>query len=117
MPFISDTIKNAKSVIQNRIVFTAFAVVAFLSSQASSVFAESAGHQPGGEANLKLPDLSKVQFLGIDGHRLLLAGILVSALGLVFGLLIFMNLKKLPVHQSMRDISELIYETCKTYLI
>src|SRR5262249_20217296 len=81
------------------------------------VFAESAGHQPGGEANLKLPDLSKVQFLGIDGHSLLLVGILVSALGLVFGLLIFMNLKKLPVHQSMRDISELIYETCKTYLI
>jgi K(+)-stimulated pyrophosphate-energized sodium pump len=72
----------------------------------------------GGEANLVLPDLSQVTFLGgIDGHTLLLAGLLVSGLGLLFGLTIYRQLKHLPVHQSMREISELIYETCKTYLI
>jgi K(+)-stimulated pyrophosphate-energized sodium pump len=75
------------------------------------------GHRPGGEANLLLPDLSSVSFLGVDGHTLLLAGILVCALGLAFGLMIFVQLKNLPVHRSMREISELIYETCKTYLV
>jgi K(+)-stimulated pyrophosphate-energized sodium pump len=69
-----------------------------------------------GEANLKLPDLSSVQFLGIDGHKLLLFGIIFCIFGLVFGLVIYSRLKNLPVHRSMRDISELIYETCKTYL-
>jgi K(+)-stimulated pyrophosphate-energized sodium pump len=73
--------------------------------------------RPGGEANLVLPDLSSVQFLGLDGHTLLLIGIAVCVLGLVFGLMIFTQLKNLPVHRSMREISELIYETCKTYLI
>jgi K(+)-stimulated pyrophosphate-energized sodium pump len=75
-------------------------------------------HHPGGEANLRLPDLSQVQFLGgIDGHTLLLSGLGVSLLGLVFGFVIFQQLKALPVHRSMREISELIYETCKTYLV
>src|ERR1051325_925968 len=71
----------------------------------------------GGEAALKLPDLSQVLFLGIDGHKLLLIGILFCFLGLLFGLAIYVQLKNLPVHRSMREISELIYETCKTYLI
>ena len=70
-----------------------------------------------GEANLKLPDLSQVDFFGIDGHKLLLFGILFCVFGLVFGLMIYQRLKNLPVHRSMREISELIYETCKTYLI
>jgi K(+)-stimulated pyrophosphate-energized sodium pump len=68
------------------------------------------------EANLVLPDLSSVSFLGVDGHTLLLGGLLVCLLGGVFGLVIFVQLKNLPVHKSMREISELIYETCKTYL-
>jgi K(+)-stimulated pyrophosphate-energized sodium pump len=71
----------------------------------------------GGEANLILPDLSLVSFQGINGHSLLLVGVLISALGMIFGLLINLQLKNMPVHQSMREISELIYETCKTYLI
>jgi K(+)-stimulated pyrophosphate-energized sodium pump len=72
----------------------------------------------GGEANLVLPDLSQVNFLGgINGHTLLLAGLVVSALGMVFGLIIYNQLKNMPVHKSMLEISELIYETCKTYLI
>src|SRR6185437_4234589 len=52
---------------------------------------------------------------GIDGRTLLMAGLLVCALGLGFGLQIY-QLKNLPVHSSMREVSELIYETCKTYL-
>jgi K(+)-stimulated pyrophosphate-energized sodium pump len=71
----------------------------------------------GGEANLKLPDLSQVSFLGINGHQLLLYGIGICVLGLLFGLMIFTRLKNMAVHSSMREISELIYETCKTYLV
>jgi K(+)-stimulated pyrophosphate-energized sodium pump len=70
-----------------------------------------------GEASLVLPDLSLVTFHGIDGHTLLLGGIVICVLGLLFGLVIYTQLKNLPVHPSMREISELIYETCKTYLI
>jgi K(+)-stimulated pyrophosphate-energized sodium pump len=72
----------------------------------------------GGEANLKLPRLDSVSFLNnsISGSTLLMGGLLVSALGLIFGLIIFMRLKNMPVHDSMREVSELIYETCKTYL-
>ncbi|MDX6576214.1 MAG: K(+)-stimulated pyrophosphate-energized sodium pump [Blastocatellia bacterium] len=70
----------------------------------------------GGEAALKLPDLSSVSFLGVDGHTLLLVGLVFCFLGLMFGLAIYIQLKNLPVHRSMREISELIYETCKTYL-
>jgi len=69
------------------------------------------------EASLVLPDLSSVQFMGTDGRTLLMAGMGVSVLGLIFGLMIYMQLSKLPVHRAMREISELIYETCKTYLI
>ncbi len=75
------------------------------------------GTHQGGEANLVLPDLSTVPFLGTDGHTLLLGGLIVCALGLVFGLVIYSQLKHLPVHSSMLEISELIYETCKTYLL
>ncbi len=71
----------------------------------------------GGEANLVLPDLSQVTFQGIDGRSLLMVGLLVSALGLLFGLVIYRQLKSMPVHASMLEVSELIYETCKTYLI
>jgi K(+)-stimulated pyrophosphate-energized sodium pump len=70
----------------------------------------------GGEAGLRLPDLSSVNFLGVNGHNLLLWGILFCIFGLAFGLTIFVRLKNLPAHSSMREMSELIYETCKTYL-
>jgi K(+)-stimulated pyrophosphate-energized sodium pump len=79
--------------------------------------AQQEGGAPAGEANLKLPDLASVKFLNIDGHTLLLYGILFCIFGLIFGMTIFTRLKNLPVHRSMREISELIYETCKTYLI
>jgi len=68
------------------------------------------------EATLVLPDLASVQFLGMDGKTLLLSGLGVCALAMVFGLVIYNQLKNMAVHRSMREISELIYETCKTYL-
>ena len=73
--------------------------------------------QAGGEASLKLPDLSTVNHFGMDGRALLMIGLLFCAGGLLFGLTIFIQLKNLPVHKSMREMSELIYETCKTYLV
>src|SRR4051812_37074150 len=69
------------------------------------------------EARLVLPDLGSVQFLGMSGRSLLLLGLVVCALGGVFGLVIYRQLKALSVHRSMLEVSELIYETCKTYLI
>jgi hypothetical protein len=71
----------------------------------------------GGEANLVLPDLSQVSFRGINSRTLLTAGLAICVLGLLFGLMVFTQTKNLPVHPAMREISELIYETCKTYLV
>lgn len=68
------------------------------------------------EAELVLPPLD-VPILGMRAHDLLLWGLLVCVLGGVFGLVIYQQLKRLPVHRSMREVSELIYETCKTYLV
>jgi K(+)-stimulated pyrophosphate-energized sodium pump len=70
-----------------------------------------------GEANLKLPDLTQVQFLGVSGHRLLMFGILLCIFGLLFGLVTYSRLKNLPVHHAMAEMSQLIWETCKTYII
>ena len=70
-----------------------------------------------GESDLVIPDLGSVTFMGIKGSYLLMGGLLICALGLVFGGMIYRELKNLPVHASMREISELIYETCKTYLV
>src|SRR5438445_5134644 len=71
----------------------------------------------GGEVNLVVSDLSRVTFLrGISGPSLLMSGLLIALLGMLFGLVIYKRLRNLPVHASMREISELIYETCKTYL-
>ena len=79
--------------------------------------AQAAASHSGGEASLVLPDLGQVHFHGINARSLLMVGLIVCILGLLFGLIIFSQLKKLPVHRAMREISELIYETCKTYLI
>ncbi|MFZ0731739.1 MAG: sodium-translocating pyrophosphatase [Candidatus Sulfotelmatobacter sp.] len=95
------------------------AVAALMMVGAAAALAQPAGESTGGEASLKLPDLSKVNFFNgaINGHKLLMIGIIFCVLGLMFGMAIYMRLKNLPVHRSMREISELIYETCKTYLI
>jgi K(+)-stimulated pyrophosphate-energized sodium pump len=99
-----------------------FAACRFTKGTAAAAFlslltgAATLAQEAGGEAALKVPDLSQVTFLGIDGHKLLLFGIVFCVFGLIFGLAIYSRLKGMPVHKSMRDISELIYETCKTYL-
>ncbi|MBZ5540233.1 MAG: sodium-translocating pyrophosphatase [Acidobacteriia bacterium] len=102
---------------RGRAAKTLAALAALLLITAPVVLAQPAPEAAGGEAALKLPDLSQVQFLGIDGHRLLTIGILFCVFGLLFGLTIYTRLKNLPVHRAMREISELIYETCKTYLV
>ena len=93
-------------------MFAPLVVPALLSAQEAP-----AQHRPGGEANLVIPDLNAVQFLGMPGRTLLMTGLVVCAIGLLFGVLIYGQLKRLPVHAAMREISELIYETCKTYLV
>jgi K(+)-stimulated pyrophosphate-energized sodium pump len=99
-----------------RILKFAAIVAPFLALSGSSALAQS--ETVGGEASLKLPDLHSVTFFhGWDGHFLLLIGILFCIFGLGFGLAIYSKLKNLPVHRAMLEISELIYETCKTYLI
>jgi len=104
---------RAARVLSSSLLRVFFALLA-LAAGAAPVMAQEQG---GGEANLHLPDLRLANFLGgINGHNLLLFGLLVSALGLVFGLVIFVRLRNMPVHASMREVSELIYETCKTYL-
>ncbi|MGA7399991.1 MAG: sodium-translocating pyrophosphatase [Candidatus Sulfotelmatobacter sp.] len=118
----------ATAAFQGRRVVTGFlngflsktlALATLLTVSAASALAQPSGESTGGEASLKLPDLSSVSFLNgaIDGHRLLMIGILFCIFGLGFGMVIYMRLKNLPVHSSMREISELIYETCKTYLV
>jgi len=91
-------------------------------STALTLLSAAAAHaqstpEAGGEANLKVPDLTQVNFLGVNGHTLLLWGILFCIFGLLFGMAMYVRLRNLPVHRSMREMSELIYETCKTYLI
>ncbi len=78
---------------------------------------QPAAQRAGGEANLVIPDLASVQFFGMAGRTLLMSGLVVCLLGLIFGMVIYSRLKNMPVHQSMLEVSELIYETCKTYLI
>src|SRR5438477_10016780 len=101
----------------SRICKTSFSILSLLLLSGAAL-AQPGSESTGGEAALKLPDLSDVTFLGgLDGHKLLMIGLLFCALGLLFGLVIFTKLKNLPVHRAMLDISELIYETCKTYLV
>src|SRR6266481_3225029 len=97
-------------------------VAAVVTPQSGAATQETAPATPApeatGEANLKLPDMNSVKFLnGISGSTLLEIGLIFCALGGLFGLIIYMQLKNAPVHRSMREISELIYETCKTYLV
>src|SRR6266550_5293104 len=103
---------NAQGVAQNR---PDSAVAAAATGTAQPIQVE---HKAGGEASLVIPDLSQVSFLGgIHGRSLLMGGLVICALGLLFGLVFYSQLKRMAVHESMREVSELIYETCKTYLI
>ena len=79
----------------------------------------AAAHKGGGEASLVLPDVGSVKFFGgsVDGRTLLYSGLVVSLLGMGFGFWIYAGLKKAQVHRSMLESSELIYTTCKAYMI
>ena len=75
-------------------------------------------HHGGGEDSLVIPEqIDTLQFFGMAASHLLLLGLIVSALGVVFGLVVFVQLKNAPLHKAMLEVSELIYETCKTYLV
>ncbi len=102
--------------IKNSGLFAVFAIFAILASGAMPLFAQNPPPEAQGEAHLILPDLSQGSFLGTDGRTLLMIGLVICALGLLFGLLTYLQLRNLPVHKTMRDVSELIWETCKTYL-
>ncbi len=108
---------GAKSLLRTKnLTITFLFTLSIIILNSLSALAQAAkGHS---EADLILPDLSKVNFVGgMNGHTLLLFGIIVCVLGMAFGLMIYQQLKNMPVHKSMLEISELIYETCKTYLI
>src|SRR5258708_19094669 len=92
--------------IRGRLAQTAAAASVLLT--ATSAFAS--------EADLVLPNLDSVTFMGVGGRKLLLGGLVICLAGLVFGLFFYQRLRKMPVHKSMLEVSELIYETCKTYL-
>jgi K(+)-stimulated pyrophosphate-energized sodium pump len=83
----------------------------------TTAVAQGPAESGGGEASLILPDLTTQSFRGVNGRSLLMWGLLFCVAGFGFGLIIFRRLKNLPVHRSMLEVSELIYETCKTYLI
>jgi len=100
-----------------RTAMTFLASVAVTLAGAAGAAARPPGEATTGEATLKLPDLHQVQFLGVSGHSLLTVGILFCIFGLLFGLVIYSRLKNLPVHRAMGEMSQLIWETCKTYII
>ncbi len=104
---------------QQQTVLMANAQPATLAQEPANAAGHAPVHEAGGEANLKLPNMESVRFLNdsINGYNLLAIGLIFCALGGLFGLIIYVQLKNSPVHRSMREISELIYETCKTYLI
>src|SRR6516162_9145911 len=77
------------------------------------------GQAMASEAELHIPDLNTTYNLfgsTVSGTTILGFGLVVGLLGMVFGLIEFMRIKKLPAHDSMLEVSNLIYETCKTYL-
>ena len=119
MQRIAGTIKEGAEAFFKRQSKTAAALLGLLLLTVAPAIAHAQPEQAGGggEANLVLPDLSSVSFFGMNGHALLMIGLLFCFGGLMFGLAIYVQLKNAPVHRSMLEISELIYETCKTYLI
>jgi K(+)-stimulated pyrophosphate-energized sodium pump len=94
----------------------AFQSLAAVSAVQETATPAQAEHRPGGEVNIHLPDLRQGDFFGMTGHTILMFGLGVCVLGLLFGMMTYTAVKKLPVHQSMAEVSELIYETCKAYL-
>ncbi|MDQ5985538.1 MAG: K(+)-stimulated pyrophosphate-energized proton pump [Syntrophus sp. SKADARSKE-3] len=72
-----------------------------------------------GEADIKLPDLTQISFMGgaLSGIMILNLGLVICAIGMVFGWMQYVQTKNLPAHQAMLDVSQTIWETCKTYVL
>nr|WP_291271595.1 sodium-translocating pyrophosphatase [Geothrix sp.] len=104
-----ETMKRVLGALASTRIFRGGLTALFLLLLAPPAFA-------GGEAELKIPALQG-SFMGMTGHNLLLIGLFICLLGIGFGLVQYAQIRDLPVHKSMREISELIYETCKTYLV
>jgi len=113
----SEQIKKEHVRTTRRRLMRAVSIILILAGLLMLLSPTSMAAETGGEASLVLPDLGTMDFFGINARVLLGIGLVVCLLGLVFGLLNYLKVKNLPAHRSMRDISELIYETCKTYLI
>src|ERR1039457_4083902 len=98
--------KKCKTLIRNLVLFTTLGAVP------ASTFAS--------EADIHIPPLDTVKFAGlggVSGHTLMMIGIVVCAIGALFGIVQYLQTKSLPVHESMAKVSHSIYETCKTYLL
>ena len=67
-----------------------------------------------GEADLVVPSIKDIS---LDSYNLLLIGMVISVIGLIFGFIEFLRIKKLDVHKAMAEVGNTIFETCKTYLI
>src|SRR5450759_2016947 len=82
------------------------------------IFLLLAGTAFAGEADIKLPDLTNITFPGgaLKGITILNVGLFICVIGMIFGLIQYVQTKNLPSHQSMLDVSKTIWETCKTYL-
>src|SRR5579864_2891022 len=108
LPLLSLAARNS---MRNAKKITWLLVLICLCGFASSAFA--------GEADIKIPDLTTVKFSGlggVSGIALMYFGIVMCAIGAIFGLVQYKQTKALPVHESMGNVSNTIWETCKTYL-
>ena len=113
----SATVRSTLTIVSTLLLALTVSAAAAAPEALAAAPAGAGQHVGGGEADLIVPDLGQVAVGGMNGRILLLLGLVVCALGLLFGIVIFTHLRGLPVHPAMREISELIYETCKTYLI
>jgi len=100
----------------SRLAWAALAALPLLLPSVALAQEGTATHVPGGEVNIRLPSLAQGDFLGLTGAQLLYGGLVVCALGLLFGLATYLQVRRLAVHRSMADVADLIYATCKTYL-
>jgi K(+)-stimulated pyrophosphate-energized sodium pump len=112
-------IVSSSSGTRQRLLSFIVTVLAFLASLLHAPLAFAQGASPGGEDSLVVPSdaFNATQFLGVPGRTLLMFGIVVCFAGLLFAAVIYGQLKRAPVHKAMLEVSELIYETCKTYLV
>jgi K(+)-stimulated pyrophosphate-energized sodium pump len=108
---------NSRRARRRPVLLALVAALLWMAVPVAAQVASPPAHTPGGEVNLRLPSLEQGSFFGMNGHQFLLGGLVVCVLGLLFGLWTYLGVRKLPVHRSMSEISELIYETCKAYLV